>query len=630
MKNTLADIIEYFSVPALALSLRGGTVAAANMAALKSFGGAVSEGMPVETEGLPENPSGPVFLKVSSARGSLALAVCPKEGADLMLRFFPEGLALALGVPSANLGPAALKPGPPPAPGEETNSQAPQFHLSYVISMATGKWACSQPEILLTMGLAGSAAAAAAFDWRSAICPEDLPLYDNTMSAVKSRGGAHEINYRIKLPSGGRITVADYCGAVTPAGAWPLVAGAIVNIDRAMEETHKTERQMLLGRLLGGMIHDFKNLLGGIHNYIEWTASISDDPRVKDALRKTLDYTAQASGLITGALKACSGKNEGRIEKIDIGELVEGMSDLLRKALPSSIYLRVSAKSGLHPVYGEKNALKDMLLNLCVNARDAMRDSGDTLKIEVSNKKTWDESGGSGDFVSLRIEDNGCGMSETEIKSIFDAFYSTKETGAGLGLWMVRRAVRSFDGVLNVTSEPGKGSVFEILFPAAGPPPGYDPSEEISAEKENSSGAVSFSNYCLPEGQRRLALYIEDEPLIRTSVAAWLESFGFDLLVSEDGATGWRVFVENKDRIDVVIQDYILPGIKGDKLLADFLRLKPGLPVIISSANSGAEGAEEFKRLGAFAYLEKPFKIERLTAILNGIFPMAGDTGSKT
>jgi CheY-like chemotaxis protein len=209
-------------------------------------------------------------------------------------------------------------------------------------------------------------------------------------------------------------------------------------------------------------------------------------------------------------------------------------------------------------------------------------------------------------------------MSEEDVKTVFDAFYSTKETGAGLGLWMVKEAVQSFDGRIDVQSKIGEGTAFEILFPVAE----FDRSDisdmdTAPDEEELKEDYVSPELFSLPNAMT--VLYIEDDPLIRGSVSHWLEKLGFDLLVAEDGDQGLNLFMERQDDLSLIIQDLILPGIRGEVLLEEFVKVRPELPIIISSANPDKEEMEVLKEKGAKAILSKPFKIKELIEILKSL-----------
>jgi len=328
-----------------------------------------------------------------------------------------------------------------------------------------------------------------------------------------------------------------------------------------------------------------------------------------------MSYTERATVLIAGALKASSRPRETKIQKILIGDIIRDSEDLIRHMLPSSIGIMIKIEDALPAVYGKRSYLSDMLLNLCVNARDAMKENGTFLKIEASLKQKSEDGAPFQNFICLKVEDDGCGMSKAEQKEIFNAFYSTKENGAGLGLWMVREAIRAFDGHIELSSIPGKGTSFKIFFPVAE----RDLPDDVIEEPAPSGVVEKISHDTFALTSPKTVLFVEDDPLIRGSVSNWLEAFGFDLIVCSDGSDAWRVFKEEKTRIDVVIQDLILPGRKGDQLLVDFKGLCPDIPVIIASAEPDENQMEQLMRKGAAAILSKPFRMEELVSILGSV-----------
>lgn len=490
------------------------------------------------------------------------------------------------------------------------------FNLSYIYNVASDKWTFSQPELLFELGLTDDVQKCHKLDWRSLIHHEDLPLYENTFHNALRHGGNHEMHYRIVRGDGGSYQVSDYCGLAAPENQWPCLVGSVVCSEQSDETRFHAERQVLTGRLLGGMIHDFKNLLGGIRNIIEWAINISDKSDVSDALRKTLGYTDQATDLIISTLRLNSSVMDTRIEKINIGEMVMSLEGLITRIIPASTLLEIEASPELPYIYGQKCLIQDMFINLCVNARDAMKNKGDTLRVVIAPESLEDEHGRMQNYVMLSVSDNGCGMSKAEVRKIFDAFYSTKEHGAGLGMWMVKNAVSSFDGRIEVSSEVGCGTTFKVLFPIVEPDADFIEPQAQAAQEDPVD--ANFSEVFAKDANRTI-LYIEDNLLVSSSVRMWLESLGFNLLFAADGISGKRLFQEHADHIDLVIQDFVLPGIKGDELLTFFSGSRPDIPVIVVSAENDEDCARRLMERGARDMIRKPFKMEDLLGSIANI-----------
>ncbi|OGV35487.1 MAG: hypothetical protein A2020_02420 [Lentisphaerae bacterium GWF2_45_14] len=607
MKHRLADLIEYLSVPAFVFSLTRFRILASNSLMIKSYGPTLSEKLPLLIHGTLSYSSKPVYLKMSHKYPVPEIHVCKEKDASFVLMMFSKRTGIVFEMLHFHKSPLLG--------GKKVSSDdISPFHFSYMFNFVSGKWNYADTQTLEKLGLIEDAASSS-FDWRRIILEDDIPLYDNTMSAVRQYGGNHEIQYRIRSASGKIINVQDYCSLTCPDGKWPVLVGSIICTGTSTRDISSIERQILTGRLVGGMIHDFKNLLGGIQNYIEWTISLTDNEDITKALRKTMSYTERATVLIAGALKASSRPRETKIQKIQLGEIIRDCEELIRHMLPSSINIVIKIADDLPPVYGKRSFLSDMLLNLCVNARDAMKEKGAFLLIEAALKQNTGEGGPAQNFICLKVEDDGCGMSKVGQKEIFDAFYSTKENGAGLGLWMVREAVRAFDGHIELSSNPGKGTSFEILFPVVE----RDFPEETFEEPAPAGTVEKISHDTFSISGPKTIFFVEDDPLIRGSVSNWLEAFGFNLIVCSDGSDAWRVFKKEKDNIDVIIQDLILPGRKGDQLLVDFKALSPDIPVIIASAEPDEDQMEVLMRKGAAAILSKPFRMEELVRILSAV-----------
>lgn len=615
MCSNLSLLVDYFNVPALLVSIDEQKILYGNSAAIRNYGVAFSENKPLEIKaGYNVEAS---YWKISSKIPVPVFALTSEADAGFQLINFSSDFAILLefykGKHSLDKehGKKIVK--------KLSGSQLPPFHFSYIYNFATAKRSYSHPELLVNLGLLKSTDKN--LDWRSIIMKEDLPLYDNTIESVRQHGGNHEIHYRIVSPEGQVIKVCDYCSLNENGGKWPVLAGSIISSERSSREIQFAERQVLVGRLVGGMIHDFKNLLGGVQNIIEWsitmlTLSAAERKNVIKALKQTLNYSEQAAKLLTGALKVSSGRRDTKIEKVYLSDIIKDLEGLIRHIIPASITLKIDVSENIPPVYGQKSLLQDMLLNLCVNARDAMKTKGDKLSIEAYTLLIPDEHGNDQSFIKLNVSDNGCGMSKAEVKSVFDAFFSTKESGVGLGLWMVREAVHSFDGKIDIKSELGKGTAMELLFPVIERE--CEDEGVVKCQKPLPDTNITREVFSLTE--EKTVLYIEDDPLIRISISSWLESLGLKILTSGDGNEGYQMFLDNMNEIDLVIQDYVLPGKRGDQLLSEFVSLKPGVPVIVASAESDRDDMDELCRKGAFAFISKPFRMEDLLTIISRVF----------
>ena len=603
MKYKLSELVEYLSVPAFVFECVQEKVVAANSLMLRSHGTLFTSRNRVKV--IPRNQTrrnDTLFLSMAEKSPFPVFREIEAEQATFQMLMIsePHGIVFerVKGYSDIDLSCAGLK----------TSGHSESFHLSYVYNIATGKRIFSTPQQLRELGFNSDDGA----DWHHLIATDDRATYDQTIADIIKNGGNHELHYRICRQDGSYCAITDYCGMTKPDHQWPVLAGTVICRPPHDESAIMAERQVLTSRMLGGMIHDFKNLLGGIRNTIEWSAGISGEPEVIEALKKTLSYTDQATELIVGTLRLSHGKADQHNECIDVAAVVEEVKDLVTRIVPASINLEVSVRSPIPRIYGPKSLLKDMLLNLCVNARDAMKEKGSMLKIDLGAMTAAGDNGSeTGNCVCIEISDDGCGMSKAEVNRIFDAFYSTKPHGVGLGMWMVKNAISAFSGRIELTSDVGCGSTFKVFLPETVRP-------ECKVELNTTAAKISPKHVpCRGRnGKGKTLLYIEDNVLVSGSVSNWLESLGFRILFAEDGLKGKEIFDRYASEIDLIIQDYVLPGIKGDELLQAFLSRRPDIPVIVVSAENDADCIQRLISLGAREMIRKPFKMEELLSSL--------------
>jgi len=277
---------------------------------------------------------------------------------------------------------------------------------------------------------------------------------------------------------------------------------------------------------------------------------------------------------------------------------------LIKHICSAAIKVQLDIQTGLNTIKAARSDIQEILLNLCVNAKNAMDSQGDLLLISLKNV-TRDKV----NYVNLSVTDNGVGMNDETLSKIFDAYFTTECTGTGLGLWMVQRKVNELNGFVEVKSQLGNGTTFNVFIPVT------------SNTKKVKTTSFDKTNVTKPEKTffegNKTILFIEDEPLIHSSVSKWLESMGFNVHAAEDGNTAYQLFCDHEEEIDLILQDYILPGLKGEELLSRFAASERNIPIIVMSAFSGEIDNSGIIEKGASAYLPKPFKINQLVELLS-------------
>jgi PAS domain S-box-containing protein len=375
----------------------------------------------------------------------------------------------------------------------------------------------------------------------------------------------------------------------------------------AAEATLRQSQKMeAVGQLTGGLAHDFNNLLTGITGSLELMAVRLGQGKLTDLDRyvNLAQGSAKRAAALTHRLLAFSRRQTLDPKPTDINQLVCGMDELIRRTIGPSVTLQVDGAPGLWAVLADPNQLENALLNLCINARDAMPDGG-TLRIETRNL-ILDELDakelalGAEEYVSLSVSDSGSGMTADVIERAFDPFFTTKPIGegTGLGLSMVYGFARQSGGQARIYSQPGNGTNVCLYLP------------RYSGGKEGVEPSVGARPALRGDGET--VLVVDDESSVRALIKEVLEELGYNVLEAEQGAAGLRV-LESSQRVDLLVTDVGLPGGMNGRQLADAaLVTRPHLKILFITgyAESAVIGAGQLKP-GMYV-LTKPFSLETL------------------
>ena len=405
----------------------------------------------------------------------------------------------------------------------------------------------------------------------------------------------------------------DSSGAVTG------VLGVSTNITerrRAEREHAKLQAQLLqvqkvesLGVLAGGIAHDFNNLLTsilGCASVAELLLPPSSPalPAVKDvmaAARRAADLTRQ--------LLAYSGKGRFEVRPIDLSEHVREITHLLEATLSKKVQLRLELAADLPAVEADVAQIQQLVMNLVVNGAEAIGDSQGTVLVttgvqDVDATYAAEVVGSTrlapGRYVFVEVHDTGCGMDDATKAKIFDPFFTTKFTGRGLGLAAALGIVRGHKGALKIYSTPGRGTTFKVLFPAS----------TLRAQRDSAPAAETVRG-------SGTVLVIDDEKGVRSTVRMILTPLGFDVLEASDGRQGVSVFAANADAIAVVLLDMTMPELSGEEVFRELRRIRPSVPVILSSGYNEVEATRRFTAKGLAGFLQKPYSAVDLTRKLS-------------
>ena len=384
--------------------------------------------------------------------------------------------------------------------------------------------------------------------------------------------------------------------------------GAVQDITerRALEtQFMRAQRLESIGTLTGGIAHDLSNLLAPIMLTVDLLKVSESDPGRLELLAILAKSAHRAKFMIRQVLTFARGV-EGERTYVSIPCLLQELQEICRETFPKNLRLKVDVEAGLWPVRGDATQLHQVLLNLFVNARDAMPDGGE-LHLSTSNR-TLDHQYASlcedlqaGDYVSIEVKDSGCGIPAEHLDRIFEPFFTTKAVGrgTGLGLSTTLAIIRSHGGHLRVQSEPGKGTCFRILLPA-----------ELNAEAEGFRDDTPSTH-----GNNELVLLVEDEPEVAKVTRLSLESYGYRVEWARDGAEGVARFALFGPEIAVVLTDLAMPVLDGVAMIRALRAIDPGVRVLATSGWAEGRGVRSLADQGV-PLLLKPYTQSELFAAL--------------
>jgi two-component system, cell cycle sensor histidine kinase and response regulator CckA len=381
----------------------------------------------------------------------------------------------------------------------------------------------------------------------------------------------------------------------------------------------RTQRLENIGKLASGIAHDLNNILAPVLMGIDLLRT-----RVGDSGSISVLDTMQSSGkrgadLVKQILAFARGVKIERVP-LQLRHLVRDVEKIMRETSSKNIQIVVDAPRELWTVVADGTQMHQVLMNLCINARDAMP-AGGTLTISAGNVtlneslKRWGLEIQPGSYVTLQVTDTGTGIPSEVLDKIFEPFFTTKELGkgTGLGLSTVQVITKAHSGLVDIISVPGRGTVVIAYIPARGP-------QEETAETETAAP---------PPGNGELILVVDDEAAIRDIARATLEAFGYRVITASDGAEALALFVQNKDELKLVVSDVNMPVLDGRVFIQSLERIDPSARVICASGSAPGVGGDMPVRQGVVrAHLEKPFTTEELLRTVASVIKMPEATAS--
>jgi len=376
--------------------------------------------------------------------------------------------------------------------------------------------------------------------------------------------------------------------------------------NRLEAQFRQSQKMEALGQLTGGVAHDFNNILAATLMHLALLQeNRSFDQEAREILNDLEKQTSRAADL-TRQLLLFSRRSTMRLKLLNLNLVLAELHRMLKRLLGEQIDIELRTAPTLPEIMGDPGMIEQVVVNLCVNARDAMPGGGRLiLKTSVTqisvSKASRNSEARPGKFVCLSVADSGCGMSPAVMERVFDPFFTTKEAGkgTGLGLSTVYGIVKQHRGWIEVESEEGKGSEFTVFFP-------------VNQNASKDRGDIQSEPV---QGGKETILLVEDESGLRRTMAIFLRRLGYRIIEAGDGPEALSIWEEERDHIALLLTDMVMPkGITGLDLCTRLQKDKPGLKVIISSGYSEELSHHQNPSERSFIYLSKPCPSERLAA----------------
>ncbi len=453
--------------------------------------------------------------------------------------------------------------------------------------------------------------------WVGNIHPEDREWFLAKYSS--SFGARHEFqaSFRLRRADGEyRSVLTTGVPRFTPRGDFAGYIGSCVDITelrRSQDQALARQKLESVGVLAGGIAHDFNNLLGGILAEAELsTMELLQGESPLESIQR-IRVAARRGSEIVRELMIYSGQDNGDpVEPVDLSGLVEEMLELLKVSISKHASVKYSLEHNLPAVLGRASQIRQIVMNLIINASEAIGDECGVIQVTTSrmippsNPDLNTQRLSPGDYLTLEVSDTGGGMTEAAQAKIFDPFFSTKFAGRGLGLAVVQGIVRDHGGAINLVSAPGQGTRFEIFLPCVA---GTAPAAHCAVP------GVSLEDHRSLQGT---VLIVEDEGPLRLTVSKMLRKKGLDVIEAFDGLSALELVRAHKDEIDVMLLDVTLPGMSGREVFEHALRLHPDLRIILTSAYSREAVQASFAGLPVESFVRKPFQLAELLQLLRG------------
>jgi len=496
--------------------------------------------------------------------------------------------------------------------------------ITYIAEIGIdGQWYYVSPQVESILGYKPEEWLAISTDWANHIHPDDRSAVIAAEEASR-KGEPFQAEFRIRRKDGREVWLNDTAVVVQGSNAHPVMEGIIVDItERKQLETQlqQSRKMEAVGRLAGGIAHDFNNLLTIITGYTDLALSRPSVPLDLRSDIERIEHAAGRAAALVRQLLAFSRKQVLQPKILDLNAIALNMEKLLRRLVDDNIEMSTSIRDDLGKVKADPAQIEQVIMNLVVNARDAMPNGGrlllETANVALDAAYAFEHASVKpGDYVMLAVSDTGIGMDSETVAHIFEPFYTTKESGrgTGLGLSTVYGIVKQSGGYIWVYSELGKGSTFKIYLPRV--------------EEFQQSETAKPPSLQAHRGTETILL-VEDEEAVRDLVKTILSGHGYHVIVARDPKHAQQIAVKYPGEIHLLLTDVVMPGTGGRELAASILLTRPNIRVLYMSGYTENVITSGGLLEEGLSFLQKPFSPAVLAAkIREALTPVSLPRGS--
>lgn len=394
-----------------------------------------------------------------------------------------------------------------------------------------------------------------------------------------------------------------------------FIARDITELKHAEEEKEKLQAQLLrsekmaaIGQLAGGIAHDFNNILFIIQGNTELLKFKFSSQQEEYRVLESIERSSRRGAELTKELLSFARRTPAMKKLVNLNSIIKEVSELLKRTIEKMIVIDLHLNPDLWMVEADSSQMYQVILNICINAKEAiMPNTTGKLIIETQAKEFHADDiqnypdAHAGKYIVVMISDTGKGMDQETMKRVFEPFFTTKEVGkgVGLGLAVAYGIIKEHKGFINVYSEKGKGSCFKIYLPA------------IESEQKAEIKQESKDKEILVTGKETI-MVVDDEPTVRELAKSILERFGYQVIQAQNGNEALQQYQSQKEKIDMVILDLIMPGLSGVETLKELRKTNPAVKVLIASGYSSNGTTKDVVNIGISGFITKPFTIKEL------------------